>query len=68
MAELRREPAAPEFRDRIEGFSRALVNRLLDEPSRRLRRETDPARSAAFARAARGLFGLDGPGRAAAGS
>lgn len=58
--------AAPEVRDQVERFSRALVNKLLHEPTRRLRDETDPDRRAIYTAVIEELFGLgakDGDGR-----
>ncbi|MEP6572056.1 MAG: glutamyl-tRNA reductase [Gemmatimonadota bacterium] len=48
-----------EARRQVEHLSRALVNRLLHEPTTRLREESDPARRGAYAEAARHLFGLN---------
>ena len=52
-------PVSPEVREQIESFSRALVNQLLDAPSRRLRETQDPSRAEAFGAVTRELFGLD---------
>jgi glutamyl-tRNA reductase len=54
---------APEVEAQLDAFSRSLVNKLLHEPTRRLRDETDPDRSDTYVRVARDLFGLapDGP-------
>jgi glutamyl-tRNA reductase len=49
----------PEVRRQIEALSKALVAKLLHEPSARLRTETDPARSRLYVAAVRDLFGLD---------
>lgn len=53
--------ADPEVHRQIEAFSRALVAKLLHEPSTRLRTELDPRRSRLYAGAVRELFGLDKP-------
>jgi glutamyl-tRNA reductase len=59
---LKKAPGLPEeARRQIEHLSRALVNKLLHEPTARLRRESDPARRGAYAEAARHLFGVAGP-------
>jgi glutamyl-tRNA reductase len=47
-----------EVRSQLEAFSRSLVNKLLHEPTRRLREETDPTRSDAYVRLLSDLFGL----------
>lgn len=52
-------PIPPELREQVEAFSRALVNQILDAPSRRLRGPADPARAQEMGAAARELFGLD---------
>jgi glutamyl-tRNA reductase len=52
--------ADPVVRRELDALSRALVARLLDAPSRRLRREADPERSRGYAEAVRALFGLNG--------
>ena len=54
----RTDDLPPELEEKIEQFSRSLVNRLLHDPTLRLRSETDPARSKAYAQAAQALFGL----------
>jgi glutamyl-tRNA reductase len=51
----------PEVRRQIEALSKALVAKLLHEPSARLRTEMDPTRSRQYAGAVRDLFGLDMP-------
>jgi glutamyl-tRNA reductase len=57
---LRRlQGVSPEVQRQIETFSRSLVTKLLHEPTRRLREETDPDRCDTYVRAARDLFGLD---------
>ncbi|HEX4561163.1 MAG TPA: glutamyl-tRNA reductase [Gemmatimonadales bacterium] len=53
-------PVSPETREQFESFSRALVNQLLDAPSRRLREPGDPANAETFGAITRELFGLDG--------
>lgn len=53
--------ADPEIRRQIEALSRALVAKLLHEPSARLRTEMDPTRSRLYVGAVRDLFGLDMP-------
>jgi glutamyl-tRNA reductase len=56
---LRRIPdATPELREQVEALTLALVRKLLHEPSRRLRDETDPLRSSAYVAATRDLFAL----------
>jgi glutamyl-tRNA reductase len=49
-----------EVKAQLEAFSQSLVNQVLHEPTRRLRQETDPERSHAYARVTRELFGLPG--------
>jgi glutamyl-tRNA reductase len=49
----------PEVHQQLEAFSRSLVNKLLHEPTRRLREETDPGRCDTYVRVTRDLFGLD---------
>ncbi len=49
----------PELRRQVEALSRALVSKLLHEPSARLRQESNPVRSRLYAGAIRDLFGLD---------
>jgi glutamyl-tRNA reductase len=57
---LRRlQGVSPEVHRQLEAFSRSLVSKLLHEPTRRLREETDPSRCDAYVRATRDLFGLD---------
>jgi glutamyl-tRNA reductase len=51
--------ADPEVRRQIEALSKALVAKLLHEPSSRLRTEMDPTRSQLYVGAVRDLFGLD---------
>ena len=53
----------PDVEAQLEAFSRSLVTKLLHEPTRRLREETDPDVSDTYARVARDLFGLDADGR-----
>jgi glutamyl-tRNA reductase len=53
-------PAADPLREQLEAFSQSLVSKLLHQPTRRLREETDPDRCAAYARVTRDLFGLPG--------
>lgn len=53
-------PVADEVREQLEAFSQSLVNKLLHEPTRRLRRETDPDRSHTYTSVTRELFGLPG--------
>ena len=59
----------PEVEAHLEKFSRSLVNKLLHEPTRRLKGETDPARCDTYEQVTRELFGLteEGSGRGAAG-
>lgn len=59
-------PVAPEVQEQLESFSRALVNQLLDAPSRRLRDPGDPSRAETFGAVTRELFGLDGNDEAGA--
>jgi glutamyl-tRNA reductase len=47
-----------EVKAQLEAFSQSLVNQVLHQPTRRLRQETDPDRSDAYARVTRELFGL----------
>jgi glutamyl-tRNA reductase len=53
-------PVSPEVQEQLEAFSRALVNQLLDAPSRRLREAGDSTRAETFGAVTRELFGLDG--------
>jgi glutamyl-tRNA reductase len=53
--------ADPELRSRLDALSRDLLAKLLHEPSRRLRAETDPVRARASAELVRELFDLDMP-------
>jgi glutamyl-tRNA reductase len=56
---LRRLPAADaELRERLERFSRALVNKLLHGPTERLRLDADDRQSHRYAQLARRLFDL----------
>lgn len=58
---LRRlQGVSPEVHRQLEAFSRSLVNKLLHEPTRRLREETDPGRCDNYVRVTRDLFGLEG--------
>ena len=57
-AELARAPEAE--RERLRRFAEALSARLLHEPLRRLKAETDPARKLDRVEAIRHVFGLDG--------
>jgi glutamyl-tRNA reductase len=54
-------PVPATVRDQLDTLTRSLVRKLLDTPARRLREETDLARSQAYARAALDLFGLTDP-------
>jgi len=57
---LRRlQGVSPEVHQQLEAFSRSLVNKLLHEPTRRLREETDPGRCDTYVRVTRDLFGLE---------
>ena len=58
----------PEVRRQIEALSRALVAKLLHQPSARLRTEMDPTRSRLYVGAVRDLFGLDMPPPGCAGA
>ncbi len=49
---------SPEVRMQLERFSRSLVNKVLHEPTRRLKEETDPTRCSTYAKVTRELFGL----------
>jgi glutamyl-tRNA reductase len=53
-------PASDALRAQLEAFSQSLVSKLLHEPTRRLREETDPDRCDTYARVTRDLFGLPG--------
>jgi glutamyl-tRNA reductase len=53
-------PASEEIRAELEAFSQSLVSKLLHQPTRRLREETDPDRSHTYAAVTRDLFGLPG--------
>ena len=55
---------SPEIEEQLHAFSRSLVNKLLHEPTRRLREETDPNRSDTYVRVTRDLFGLGPDGSA----
>jgi glutamyl-tRNA reductase len=56
---LRQLPGVdPALRRRLEHFSRSLVNRLLHQPTERLRVEAGNGHAAEYARIARELFGL----------
>jgi glutamyl-tRNA reductase len=50
--------ADPALREALDAFSRDLVTKLLHEPSRRLRAQSDPVRSRAAAEMLQELFGL----------
>ena len=47
--------------ERVDQFSRALVNKLLHEPTERLRAEATNGNAVEYAEVARALFGLAGP-------
>jgi glutamyl-tRNA reductase len=53
-------PVSEDVRAHLETFSQSLVNKLLHEPTRRLREETDPDRCHTYTRVTRDLFGLPG--------
>ena len=53
-------PNDTELHQRLEHFSRALVNKLLHQPTQRLREQAGNGHAAEYARLARELFGLDG--------
>lgn len=56
---MRRLPAADDsFREALDLATRAVVAKLLDPPSRRLRHESDPSRVDSLAEAVRTLFDL----------
>ena len=55
-------PVSPEVREQVELFSRALVNQILDAPSRRLRETSDASQARTFGTLTRELFGLDDAG------
>ena len=62
---LSKTPGLPEeARRQVEHLSHALVNKLLHEPTVRLRAESDPALRGTFAEVARHLFGVAEPGAA----
>jgi glutamyl-tRNA reductase len=61
-------PVPPEFADMLETFSQSLVNKILHEPSRRLREADDMDRTRGYLDVTRDLFGLDAPDAAAGGS
>ena len=48
------------LRDQLDHFSRALVNKLLHQPTQRLRAEAGNGHAVEFAQVARALFGLGG--------
>jgi glutamyl-tRNA reductase len=50
---------SPGVRAQIEALSESLVNKLLHEPTRRLRAARDPERALTLTRVTRELFGLD---------
>ena len=52
-------PDDGELHRRLEHFSRALVNKLLHEPTQRLREQSANGHAAEYARLARELFGLE---------
>ena len=58
----------PEVRRQVEALSKALVAKLLHQPSAQLRTEMDPARSRLYVGAVRDLFGLDLPPPGCAGT
>jgi glutamyl-tRNA reductase len=59
---LRQLPAADaELRRRLEQFSHALVNKLLHQPTQRLRAEAGNGHTVEYAQVARELFGLSLP-------
>jgi glutamyl-tRNA reductase len=59
---LSRNPGLPDdTRRQVEHLSHALVNKLLHEPTIRLRDEIDPARRGTYTEVARHLFGLGEP-------
>lgn len=58
---------SPDLRAQLEAFSQSLVNKLLHEPSRRLRKASDPERVRTYTTVTRELFGLDGGNQAAEG-
>jgi glutamyl-tRNA reductase len=64
-------PVSADLKRELDALTRSLVNKLLHAPTARLKGETDPEVSQAYARAARELFGLDvgrGDGEAGAGA
>jgi glutamyl-tRNA reductase len=52
--------ASPELVAELEAFSHSLVNKLLHEPTRRLREASDPERARTYHDVTRQLFGLGG--------
>jgi glutamyl-tRNA reductase len=51
-------PTSPELAAELEAFSQSLVNKLLHEPTRRLRETSDPDRARTYHDVTRVLFGL----------
>lgn len=56
-------PLAPEVQRHLEAFSHALVRKLLDLPSRRLRSASDTGQARVWADAVQALFDLRGEGQ-----
>lgn len=59
--------ASPELAAELEAFSQSLVNKLLHEPTRRLREPSDPDRARTYHDVTRLLFGLGDGGGAVGG-
>ena len=53
--------APPELRAQLEAFSHALVNKLLHQPTHRLRQTANPDEVRTYTSVTRELFGLEGP-------
>jgi glutamyl-tRNA reductase len=58
---------SPELVAELEAFSQSLVNKLLHEPTRRLREASDPERARTYHDVTRQLFGLGDGGQAVGG-
>jgi glutamyl-tRNA reductase len=58
---------SPELAAELEAFSQSLVNKLLHEPTRRLRETSDPDRARTYHQVTRLLFGLEDGGHVVGG-
>ena len=58
---------SPDLVAELEAFSQSLVNKLLHEPTRRLREASDPERARTYHDVTRQLFGLGDGGQAVGG-